>query len=133
MGGEKNYLDEEIEGEEEEAQDEEEGAEGETPPGEAADGMEKAGGDYAETRFRARQVKRTYGFVAGQVAPEGGEFVFHPDGKFLAVTPKIKGTQKKNAVAEASQQTQSRTRTPIEHGTSPPAGRPEYSKPLREW
>jgi hypothetical protein len=126
-------LDEEVEGEEEESQDEEEGAKGETAVGEAADGMEKAGGDYAEARFGARKIKRTDGFVAGQVAAEGGEFVFHPDREFFAVTPQIEGAEKKNPVAEASQQTKSVTGTPIKHGTSPPAGRPEHSKPLREW
>ena len=126
-------LDEEVESEEEEAEDKEEGAEGEAAVGEAADGMEKAGGDYAEARFGAWKIKRTDGFVAGQIAAEVGEFIFHPNGEFFAVTPKVEGAEKKNPVAETSQETKSRTGTPIKHGTSPQAGRPEYSKPLREW
>jgi hypothetical protein len=131
--GDARELDKEIEGEEEEAQDEEEGAEGEAAPGEAADGAEKAGGNYAETRFGAGKIKGTDGFVTGQIAAEGGEFVFHPEREIFAVVPQIKGAEKKNTIAEASQQTESRTRTPMKHGTSPPAGQPEYSKPLREW
>jgi hypothetical protein len=128
----KRELNEEIEGEEEEAQDEEESAEGEAALGKAADGVEEASGDYAEARFGARKVERSGGFVAGEITAEGGEFVFHPDGEFVAIAPEIQGTEQENPIAEASQQTQSRTRTPIKHGTSPPNGRPEYSRPLRE-
>jgi hypothetical protein len=131
--GDNKVLDEEVEGEEEETQDEEEGAEGKAALREAADGIEKAGGDYAEARLGARQIKGTDGFVAGQIAAEGGKFIFHPKGEFFAVAPEIEKAEKKYTIAEASEQTESRTRTPIKHGTSPPAGRPEYSKPLREW
>jgi hypothetical protein len=113
-------LDEEVEGEEEEAQNQEEGAYGEGALREAADGMEKAGGDYAEARFGAGKIKGADGFEAGQVAAEGGEFVFHPEGEFFAVAPEIQGAEQKNTIAEASEQTKSRTRTPIKHGTSPP-------------
>jgi hypothetical protein len=116
-------LDEEVEGEEEEAQDEEEGAEGEAALREAADGVKKAGRDYAEARFGARKIKRPDGFVAGEIAAEGGELVLYPEAELFAVAPQKKGAQKKNAVAHASQQTESRTRAPIKHGTSPPAGR----------
>jgi hypothetical protein len=131
--GDNKVLDKEVEGEEEETQDEEKGAEGKAALREAADGMEDSGGDYAEARLRARQVKGADGFVAGQIAAEGGKFIFHPEGEFFAVAPEIQKAEKKNTIAEASEQTESRTRTPIKHGTSPPAGRPEYSKPLREW
>jgi hypothetical protein len=126
-------LDEEVEGEEEETQDEEEGAEGEAALGETADGVKEAGGDYAQARFRAREIKRADGFVAGQIAAEGGKFIFHPEGELFTVAPEIERAEKKNAVAEASQQTESRTRTPIKHGDLAAAWRPEYSKPLREW
>jgi len=126
-------LDEEVESEEHETKHEEEGTEGEAAMRETADGVEEAGWDYTEARLGAREIKRADGFVAGQIAAERGEFIFHPDGEFFAVAPQIDGTEKKNAVAEARQQTKSRTRTPIKHGTSPPAGRPEYFKPLREW
>jgi hypothetical protein len=129
----KRELDEEVEGKEEKTQHEEEGARGEAAMRESANGVKKAHGDYAEARFGAREIKRTHGFVAGQIAAEGGEFIFYPEGELFAVAPQIERTEKKNAVAEASQKTQSWTRTPIKHGTSPPAGRPEYSKPLREW
>jgi hypothetical protein len=88
--GDNKVLDEEVEGEEEEAQDEEKGAEGEAALREAADGVEKAGGDYAETRLGARKIKRSDGFVAGQIAAESGEFIFHPEGELFAVTPQIK-------------------------------------------
>jgi hypothetical protein len=113
-------LNEEVEREEEEAQDEKECAEGEAALGETADGMEKARGNYSETRFGAWQVKRTDGLIAGEIAAEGGEFIFHPEGEFFAVAPEIQGTKKKNTIAETSQQSKSRTRTPIKHGTSPP-------------
>src|SRR6266481_1846531 len=122
-------LDEEVESEEHETKHKEEGAEGEAAMRETADGVEEAGWDYTEARLGAREIKRADGFVAGQIAAERGEFIFHPDGEFFAVAPQIDGTEKKNAVAEARQQTKSRTRTPIKHGTSPPAGRPEYFKP----
>src|SRR5580692_8695192 len=102
-------------------------------PREAADGVKKAGRDYAEARFGARKIKRPDGFVAGEIAAEGGEFIFHPEREFFAVAPKIQRAEKENTIAEASQQTESRTRTPMKHGTSPRAGRPVYSKPLREW
>jgi hypothetical protein len=126
-------LDEEVEGEQEQTEDEEEGAEGEAALGEAADGVEEANGNYAEARFGARKIEGPRGFVAGEIAAEGGEFVFHPNGEFVAVAPKIQGAEQENPIAETSQQTQSRTRTPIKHGTSPPDGRLNYSKPLREW
>jgi hypothetical protein len=126
-------LDEEVEGEKKEAQDEEESAQGEAALREAADRVEKAGGNYAETRFGAGQIKRADRFIAGQIAAEGGEFIFHPERELFAIAPQIERAEKKNTIAEASQQTESRTRTPMKHGTSPPAGRPEYSKPLREW
>jgi len=96
-------LDEEVECEEEEAQDEEEGAEGETAIGQAGDGVKKARRDYAQARLGARQVERTHGFVTGQIATERGELVFHPEGEFFAVAPKIQGAEKKNPIAEASQ------------------------------
>jgi hypothetical protein len=73
-------LNEEVEREEEEAQDEKEGTEGEAALGETADGMEKACGDYSETRFGAWKVKRADGLVAGEIAAESGEFIFHPEG-----------------------------------------------------
>jgi len=85
--GDVRVLNEEVEGEEEEAQHEEEGADGEGALGEAADGMEKAGWDYAEAGFGARKIERADGFVAGQIAAEGGEFIFHPEGEFFAVAP----------------------------------------------
>jgi hypothetical protein len=129
----KRELNEEIEGEEEEAQDEEESTEGETALGKAADGVEEASGDYAEPGFGARKVEGSRGFVAGKIAAEGRELIFHPVGEFVAIAPEIQGAEQENPIAETSQQTQSRTRTPIKHGTSPPEGRPEYSKPLREW
>jgi hypothetical protein len=80
-------LDEEVEGEEKEAQHEEEAADGEGALGEAADGVEKADWDYAEAGFGARKIERPDGFVAGQIAAEGGEFIFHPEGEFFAVAP----------------------------------------------
>jgi hypothetical protein len=79
-GGVKKTLNEKVEREEEEAQDEKEGAEGEAALGETADGMEKACGDYSETRFGAWKVKRADGLVAGEIAAESGEFIFHPEG-----------------------------------------------------
>ena len=126
-------LDEEVEGEQEQAEDEEEGAEGEAALRKAADRVEEAGGDYSEARFGAREIKRADRFVARQVAAESREFIFHPEGEFFTVPPEIERADKKNAVAEASQQTESRTRTPIKHGDLAAAWRPEYSKPLREW
>jgi hypothetical protein len=126
-------LDEEVEGEEEQAEDEEEGTEGEAALGETADRVEEASGDYAETGFGARKVERPDRFIARQIAAEGGELVLHPGGELVAITPEVQGAEQENPIAQTSQQTQSRTRTPIKHGTSPPDGRPHYSKPLREW
>ena len=125
-------LNEEVEGEEEEAEHEQDGAEGEAALGKADDGVEEAGGDHAEARFGARKIKGADGFIAGEIAAESGEFIFHPEGEFFAVAPQIKQAKQKNTVAKTSQQTKSRTRAPIKHGTSPPPGRPLYSKPLRE-
>jgi hypothetical protein len=80
-------LDEEVEGEEEQAEDEEESSEGEAALGKAADGAEEAGRDCAEAGFGARKVERPDGFVAGEIAAEGGELVLHPGGEFVAITP----------------------------------------------
>jgi hypothetical protein len=80
-------LDEEVEGEEEQAEDEEEGAEGEAALGETADRVEEASGDYAEAGFGARKIERPDRFIAGQIAAEGGELVFHPGREFVAITP----------------------------------------------
>jgi hypothetical protein len=85
----KRTLDKEVECEEEEAEDKKEGAEGEAALREAADGMEKAGRDHAEARFRARKVKGADGFVAGKIAAEGGKFIFHPQRDFFAIAPQI--------------------------------------------
>ena len=73
--------------------------------GEAADGVEEAGRNDAEARFRARQVKRTDGFKAGKIPTEGGEFILDPERKFLAVTPEIEGAKAEKKIAQASQQT----------------------------
>src|SRR5437899_9658626 len=125
-------LDEEVEGEEEEAEHEQDGAEGEAALRKADDGVEESSGNYAKARFGTRKIEGADGFIAGQIAAEGGEFIFHPEGEFFAVAPEIKRAEQKNTVAKTSQQTKSRTRAPIKHGTSPPHGRPVYSKPLRE-
>ena len=82
-------LDEEVEGEEEQAEDEEEGAEGEAALGEAADGVEEASGDYTKPGFGARKVEGPSRFIAREIAAEGREFVFHPNGEFLAIAPEI--------------------------------------------
>jgi hypothetical protein len=129
----KRELDEEVESEEEQAEDQEEGAEGEAALGKAADGVKEASRDYSESGFCARKIKGTDGFVAREIAAEGRELVFHPGGEFVAIAPQIERAEQENSIAETSQQTQSRTRTPVKHGTSPPDGRPYYSKPLREW
>jgi hypothetical protein len=89
QGREKLELDEEIEGEEEEAQHEEEGTRGKVAMWEAADGMKKAGGNYAEARFGSGEIKRTDGFVAGQIPAEGGKLIFHPEREFFAIAPQI--------------------------------------------
>ena len=115
-------LDEEVEGEEEQAEDEEEGAEGEAALGEAADGVEEASRDYTEPGFGARKIEGPGRFVAREITAEGREFVFHPNGKFLAIAPEIQRAEQENPIAETSQQSKSRTRTPIKHGTSPPDG-----------
>jgi hypothetical protein len=61
-------LDEKIQGEKEETEEEEEGAEGEAALGKAADGVEEADGDYAQTRFGAREIKGPDGLITGKVA-----------------------------------------------------------------
>jgi hypothetical protein len=82
-------LDEEVEGEKEQAEHKKDGSEGKAALRETADGVKEAGGDYAESRFGARKIKRADRFVAGEIAAEGGEFVFHPDGELVAKSPEV--------------------------------------------
>jgi hypothetical protein len=97
-------LDEEVEGEQEQAEDEEEGAEGEAALRKAADRVEEAGGDYAEAGFGAWKVEGPRGFVAGEIAAEGGKFVFHPNGEFIAIAPEVQGAEQEYPIAKTSQQ-----------------------------
>jgi hypothetical protein len=85
--------------------------------------MEEAGGNDAEAGLRARQIERTDGFKTREVAAEGREFVLNPKREFLAIAPEVDGAEKKDGVPEARQETKSWTSSPIEHSTSPQAGR----------
>jgi len=120
-------LDEEVEGDEEHAENKEKGAQTAAAKRKAADGMDEAGGNDTETGFGTRQIKRTDGFKTREVAAEGGKLVFKPEGEFFAVAPEIDRAEKKDGVPEARQETKSWTSSPIEHSTSPQAGRWDQS------
>jgi hypothetical protein len=96
-------LNEEVEGEENHAENEKKCAPGEAATGEAAYGMKKSSGDDAEARFGARQIERPDGFKAGEIAAEGGEFVFNPNGKFLAMAPQVNGAKEEKTITYASE------------------------------
>lgn len=117
--------DEEVESEEAEAEKKEEGTPGKAAAGKLRDGVKKAGGDDAETRFATALIKGPDGNVTGEIAAQRGEFVVHPESKFGAIAPEEESAQNKDAVTEASKKTESRSVTPIKHVSSPRAGRKE--------
>jgi hypothetical protein len=101
--------DEEIEEEEEGAEEEEESAPAEAALRELRDGMKEAGRDDAKTRLAPRFIERTGRNIAGKVSAEEREFVFHPEGKLFAMTPKKDGAEDKDKIAETSKKAESRS------------------------
>jgi len=89
---------------------------------ELSDGVEKADGNDAETGFAATFVEGAGRDVAREIAAEGGEFVVDPEGELRAITPQKKSAEDKNGVAETGKNTESGTRTPIKHKSSPQPG-----------
>jgi len=72
--------DEEIEGEEKQAEDEKKATPGKTALGKLGNRMEEAGRNHKKTRFAARFVEGASGGVAGKIAAEERDFIFHPEG-----------------------------------------------------
>jgi hypothetical protein len=83
----------------------------ETTPREAAlrqlgDGMEETGRDDPKTGLAARFIKGTRRDMAGKISAQEREFVLHPDGKLLAITPKIDRPDYKNKIPEEGKKTE---------------------------
>jgi len=87
------HLNEKVEGEQGETEKQQERAPAEAAARELHDGMNKTNRDHAKARFAAAFIERAGGNVAGEVAPEEGEFVVHPEEELGAVTPEGRGPQ----------------------------------------
>ena len=93
-------LDEKVEGEQDQTEKQQERAPAEATARELDDGMNKTDRDHAKARFAAAFIERAGGNVAGQVAPEEGEFVVHPEKELGAVTPEGGGPQDKCEITQ---------------------------------
>ena len=100
--GDGEQSDEKVESEEQYAQEQKEGAPREAAARELRDRVNKTGGDDEEARFAAPFIERAGGNVAGEVAPEEGELVVHPEEKLGAVTPKRGSSEHKGEIAQES-------------------------------
>ena len=93
-------LDEKVEGEQGQTEKQQDRAPAEATARELDDRMNKTNRDYAKARFAAAFIERAGWNVAGQVAPEEGEFVVHPEKQLGAVTPKGGGPQDKCKITQ---------------------------------
>jgi len=93
-------LNEKVQGEQDETEKQQERAPAEAAAWELDHGMNKTNRDHAKARFAAAFIERAGGNVAGEVAPEEGEFVVHPEKELGAVTPEGGGPQDKCEITQ---------------------------------